>query len=324
MKSYKKHKKLAIVLALSVIIVGLVLVVLFLERGTSGSSSETAVGTDLISLSPFNKADIEKIEYSAGDSSVILEKEDGIWMLKGGFQREADGTLANEMASALSSVYAVKKIDFVQLSEYGLDDPRLSVTVYLANDETHNYRFGITNSYNGYSYILYDGSVYMFEDTLSSSFEKSTKELLGIKDKIPSFITKNTVMSFTVTDNEGTSHTYTNCDNMAELLSSLRTNFAFDSLVSYDINEEELAEYGLVEKQGIISIFYNSPSDTQENLLVDTTFTLIVGSEIGGKVYYMLEDSENVFVSDEEAVKNIIEVLMAHSEEHENDCLSKE
>lgn len=316
------NKNTVVVVVLVLLLAGLIVTAVLLTG--EGSTPENAPAEETaISLAEFSVSDVTALEYGTGDRLIKLEKNSGKWTLKAYPERETDGELISEMLSYLTKTCAVRTVDEGKLSDFGLDRPSLTVKVRLADATEHTYSVGIKNSFNGYSYIAVDGKVYMFSDSLTSHFDKDIKEVLRLGDAFPASISQSTVMSLTFTDRDGTSVTYTDCEKMSEFLASLKLSFSFNELALFEASDNELKEHGIDSNSVKVSIFYNAPSQTTPNLLVDATFTLLVGEGKNGKIYYVADNSKNIYEADADSVSKIFESMLSHAESHENECVSK-
>ena len=285
---------------------------------TDDSFSDTAQ----IVLLSFSETDVVHLEYTFEDINVSLLKNGDGWLADDYDNRIADSKTVEEMLTALSAVTAVRSVDGGKLSDFGFDDPVLCVEIVLKDGTKHEYRVGIKGTYKGYSYLCFDGKVYMFSDTLSDRFNVSVKEILGLSDTFPNTVSKGTLMSLTVTDKEGNTVTYSECGKMAEFIAAMKLTFKFHDLSKVDATSDELRTFGINESCTKISIFYNAPSESQPNLLVDSKFDLFVGNESDGTVYYVCSSSSNVYKGDKYRVNSLIDNMISHSEAHKTECVS--
>lgn len=316
------NKRIIVISVLVLLLAGLIFTAVLLT-GDGNSSENPSAESNEIPLAAFSVPDVTVLEYGKGDSLIKLEKSSGKWTLKDYPERETDGELISEMLSYLTKICAVRTVDEGNLSDFGLDRPSLTVNVRLADGTKHTYNVGIKNSFNGYSYILVDGKVYMFSDSLTSHFDKDIKDVLRLSDVFPSSISQSTVMSLAFTAGDGTSVKYTSCTKMSEFLASLKLSFSFNELALLEASDSELKECGIDSSSVKVSIFYNAPSQTTPNLLVDATFTLQVGEGKNGKIYYVADNSHNIYEADADSVSRIFEGMLSHAESHEDLCVSK-
>ncbi len=313
--------KLKKILPLSILLLAIAVLSIIAVVLTGDGSNSEGDGTDAESftVTNFSAADIFRLEYNYGDTEITLLKNGSEWFTESFADFEANEDIVNEMLTSLTSVKVVRQIEGGNLSDYGLDNPSLSVKVSLNDGSDHEFKVGSKGSYKGYTYLSFDSKVYMFSDSLSAYFNVNVKELLGLDDSFPTVISNGTVMSLTVTDKDGTAVTYTDCDKMTDFLADMKLTFKFHDLASVDAYDNMLS-YGIGENCRKIDIFYNAPSDSQPNLLVDANYTLLVGDGNEDTVYYVTGTSTNVYSANADSVNRLIESMFSHAEVHETEC----
>ncbi|MBR6807059.1 MAG: DUF4340 domain-containing protein [Clostridia bacterium] len=289
-----------------------------MSRDTDSGDDATSLEEGIL-IVDFTASDIHRLEYTYGEQKVTLDKKEGEWFIEGFDGYKADWELAEKMASSLAQTTAMRHIEEGVPADYGLDEPSLSVRVTLKDGSEHKLDVGIMGSYKGYSYLSYDGKIYMFSDSLSQYFNVSVKELLGLDDNFPASISEGTVMSLSVTDEIGNTLTYTDCAEMTEFISKLKLAFRFQDIVAANA-KDDMTSYGIGESARRIDIFYNAPSDTVPNLLIDANYSLLIGGGDDGEVYYVIDGSSNVYVADADSVNSLFESILSHESAHRTEC----
>lgn len=313
----KLKKILPLVILLLVIAVLSIITVMLTDKDHDQTGDATF--TEGFTVTDFAVADVVRFEYNYGDTEISLKKNGGKWFAESFIGFEVKGDLVNEMLMSLTSVTAVRQIEGGNLSDYGLDDPSLVVKVSISDGSDRELKVGSKGSYKGYTYMSFEDRVYMFSDTLSSHFNVNVKELLDLEDSFPAVISNGTVMSLTVTDKDGNAVTYTDCDKMTEFLADMKLSFRFHDLAAVNASDNMML-YGFGENCRKIDIFYNAPSDSQPNLLVDANYTLLVGEGSEGSVYYVTGTSTNVYSANADSVNSLFESMFSHKEAHKTEC----
>jgi uncharacterized protein DUF4340 len=86
----------------------------------------------------FSDADVHKIEIQGDGKDIVLSEKDNAWSIEKPTAYAADGGTVRNLLSTLRSLRAVDfpSEDATDLAAYGLDKPRLKVTLTLGNDAT--------------------------------------------------------------------------------------------------------------------------------------------------------------------------------------------
>lgn len=148
---------------------GLALVTM-LNKAAEESDSAAAA----ISLSDFSASDVQAIDYTWEGEQFRLVLQDDVWTLEDDPDYHVDQTTVESMVTALSPMQAVRSIDAAgEASEYGLDDPSLTVTAELSDGSSMTFCFGDSNSVTGDVYLQIEGesTIYAAASSKASCFQ---------------------------------------------------------------------------------------------------------------------------------------------------------
>jgi len=129
------------------------------------------------------EADIKQIEirHRDGETTVVKKDDAGKWTITSPQPLAADQTAVSAITSAVSSLSSDRVVDenAGNLPSYGLDPPRIGVTLTTADGKTHVLRIGEDTPTEGNTYAMLDGDKRLF--TIASfaktSLDKQAKDL---------------------------------------------------------------------------------------------------------------------------------------------------
>jgi hypothetical protein len=133
-------------------------------------------------LADIPQAQIKQIDLKKKDgSTVVLQNQDGKWSITAPEPLRADQDAASAVASALSPVSADNVVEDKpkDLTQYGLKDPSLTVTVDEKNGKTRQLFFGddVPAGSLVYARVDSDPKVYAVSSGVKSSLDKSLNDL---------------------------------------------------------------------------------------------------------------------------------------------------
>lgn len=128
--------------------------VTILNQAAEESDSAAAV----ISLSDFSASEVQAITYTREGQQLRLALQDDTWTLADDPDYHVNQTTVESMVTALCPMQAVRSIEAAgSASEYGLDDPSLTVTAELTDGSSKTFYFGDSNSVTGDVYLQVEG-----------------------------------------------------------------------------------------------------------------------------------------------------------------------
>jgi hypothetical protein len=127
--------------------------------------------------------DIKQIEirHRDGETTVVKKNDAGKWSITAPQPLAADQSAVGGITSAVSSLSSDRMIDenASNLSSYGLDPPRIGITLTMADGKTHILRIGEDTPVEGGTYAMLDGDKRLF--TIASfsktALDKQSKDL---------------------------------------------------------------------------------------------------------------------------------------------------
>lgn len=227
--------------------------------------------------------DLAKVTVENENGTMTFVCEDGAWS----YEEDENFPLDEEALSAklnnLASITADRKLEAVEdVSEYGLDDPAIVVTVETADGESYTLDIGNPNESTGDYYVMADGEkdVYTIPSAMPDAMALDIYDVADDED-FPSLTTtdmtgiaiegKEGTAEFVKKETDGTSTwklispdgTESSVDStqMDSLLSSA-SSLSYSGYVDY--TDENLADYGLDDPAGKITLTTLETEETEE------------------------------------------------------------
>ena len=208
----RKKKNMVTLLSLCAVLV-LLIVVYFAASNWKGEPEENESDTEPgVQLAAIATADIAEIKIENDLYSYTVAAKENQWVLKGDEEFPLATGLIDTMAEKLENFETTKLVlaDAADLSEYGLGDPVLKLTVTKKDQEEITLCLGDLSSADGGYYACAEGSsdVYLVEAEVRNAFYFSEHELMQL-DTVPTFTAENaaglkvvsdTYDSFTIKD----------------------------------------------------------------------------------------------------------------------------
>lgn len=334
-------KKLLPLIILVVVFAALIIGYAMLSKNSADTAeSTTTAQTTYITLKNTSAADVTAISYTIDGEKLSFILADGTWVNADYQKMPIDQTLLDEMASAVSSIGATRKIadDRTNSADYGLDKPSLTVEVKYSGGDTVTYIVGNKNAVSGGVYFAMstDDAVYSVEPKFSDSFDYTIEDLI-VLDKM-STIDKSEIKSVSVStaagtrlfdsesvaDESGKSKTVWSITNeqgtkteldstVSDKLLSALVSLDLDKCADYDAATGELAAYGL-DKPTVVTINYARiksvsgavTGTSQGSVSIDYSYKIDIGYDSEGKAYAKLQDSNMVFELDTKEISLLL------------------
>jgi hypothetical protein len=174
--------KLARLLIAAVVLAGLVGLMYWSNRSEEAKATkgDPKAAPKILDL---KEADIKQIEIRHRDGETAIVKRDGSgkWTIAAPQALAADQSAVSAITTAAATLSSDRVVDenASNLSSYGLDPPRIGITLTMADGKTHVLRIGEDTPTDGGSYAMLDGDKRLF--TIASfgktSLDKQSKDL---------------------------------------------------------------------------------------------------------------------------------------------------
>jgi len=306
----KTKKRIISLIVLLVVLAGVIAAYLIISNTEFEDNSSTATSTAVTLISE-NSSTISSItfKYQGEEVHLIKDSATSVWYDENDRDFPVNQSTLNDMATAISSVTAVRELEDGDSGEYGLDDPSLTVSADFNTGTSYTLTLGDTNSFNSYVYVKdKDGKVYMFSDSLTETFGIHRLDLIQL-DSPEADVDTNYLVSLDVTTEDGAFKSITDSAGMNELLSQSDAYECTD-WVEYGMTAEKFAEYGIGEDSAKLTINYKAPvavTDSDGNTVtqrVDESYVITFGNKItdtdddGNEaeyIYYTVTGSEILY-----------------------------
>lgn len=245
---------------------------------------------------------ITSISYNNGEDLSFIKKN-GTWYNKKDSEYPLEQTYLKNMASQFQNMQAVRKLENGDsLEEYGLENPAYTIKVKDKKGTETTYYIGNASGENYYLTLDDKSQIYTVSSDIISNLSYSLKDMMKT-DTFPELSTGN-LKKVTVTNgSKKTVYTKKSKNSMDDIAGGLGV-FTFGDCQNYSVKEKELSKYGLDEKSRIsVDITYKDTSTKKTKSL-----TLYIGAKDKEKenYYVQLKDSNMVYLSDCDVVKNIL------------------
>lgn len=245
---------------------------------------------------------ITSISYNNGEDLSFIKKN-GTWYNKKDSEYPLEQTYLKNMASQFQNMQAVRKLENGDsLEEYGLENPAYTIKVKDKKGTEATYYIGNASGENYYLTLDDKSQIYTVSSDITSNLSYSLKDMMKT-DTFPELSTGN-LKKVTVTNgSKKTVYTKKSKNSMDDIAGGLGV-FTFGDCQNYSVKEKELSKYGLDEKSRIsVDITYKDTSTKKTKSL-----TLYIGAKDKEKenYYVQLKDSNMVYLSDCDVVKNIL------------------
>ena len=234
------------------------------------------------------------------DSETLSFHKDDQWIYDEDEAFPVDGEkivgLLNQF-SAMGAAFTIENPE--DLSPYGLSDPTCSITI-TTDEETYTILLGGYSTMDSQRYVsIGDGNVYLVADDPLDDFDIGLRDLLD-PDDIPAFDQVSEI-TFTGSENyqifyeayeDGSARTYCaddvyfvqqedgtlplDTDKVNSYLQTIRYLDPSD-YVTYNVTDEELAQYGLDDPELTIQVNYTEENEDGDE--VSDTFTLHISRD---------------------------------------------
>lgn len=322
--SKRKKKNVVTLLSLCAVLVLLIIVYFAASKWKEEPEEKESDTEPGVQLAAVATADIAEIKIESDLYSYTIEAKDNQWVLKEDEEFPLATRLIDTMAEKLGNFETTKLVlaNAADLSEYGLKDPILKLTVTKKDQETITLCLGDLSSADGGYYVCTEGNsdVYLVEAEVRNAFYFSEHELIQL-DTVPTFTAENaaglkvvsdTYDSFTIKDSTKDLQDLTamalytlalydkyevpvrvDLTNFSTMMEAY-TAISLGEIVTY--HEKDAAAYGLSAPKTALTVWYKE-TEEQEEEESNKEFTLYFGdfTEDKAEVYVRLEGSNQIF-----------------------------
>jgi len=262
-----------------------------------------------------------QLTWTDDSGTLTLENGEDGWSWADDAAFPLDQTVPEEMTAALSSASASRQIDTPEaLSDYGLDEPVLTITALDEDGTEYTYAFGNVNDMTGEYYLLYNGdesTVYLMDSGLYDAFSMDLYDMVEM-EALPQFGSLSALSveqpggSLALRYEEDSSALSYDADkhwfleqgdtllaldsSKVSSLTSAVLGLYWQSCVNYDADAEELAAWGLDDSATVVTAVYTAAVDEGEETAEEEAFILRLGNTSDEGTYAMLEGSSMVYL----------------------------
>ncbi len=282
-KKRRERKQLITVIVVFAVLLALLAVYFVIRNTTAGEGSETGDnGADVGQSGTFQIIDedyleVTAIKYKYEGEELDLRLKDRRWVLEDDPKFPVEQATVIEMAQAISDYGGFAEIvyDESRRSAYGIDDPKLDVSVTYSEDgkdRTRRFIMGAQNKTTGYYYFYEEGSseIYAVNDSIMPYFSFLKADLLA--ETVPPTPQSKDILALTVeydggkfefdAEKDGAVSGDEEDDPVNLIMSSMpkTANLQYPDLAAYGVDEDGLSEYGLDEPSLRIVLKYKEYS----------------------------------------------------------------
>lgn len=307
---------------------GAVVAVFFIVQAASGTYNASLTDETTTLFSMESADDATALSWTYDGEMIEFDKNDDTWEYSADSAFPVDEDQITSLLGNLLSVQSTKTINSPEdISQYGLDEPSVTVTVKTADAEA-SFDFGDATGITGEYYCSNgDGNVYLVSSAIADSFNLDALSLVekeGIPDMSDTYAlsvtNKNGTYDYEKIEDSGITYSdeytwfydedgdYTTMDNelFASYLGSA-TGISFTSCVNYNATDDELAEYGLDDPAVKLNVSYTrteevetDETDDDGNVIYETntydeSFELELGEYDGDYCYARIPGSKMVY-----------------------------
>ena len=263
---------------------------------------------------------VQALSWEYDGEELAFHKDDK-WIYDEDEAFPVDGEKIEDLLDQFSAMGAAFIIENPEdLSPYGLSDPTCSITI-TTDEETYTILLGGYSTMDSQRYVsIGDGNVYLVADDPLDDYDVGLRDLLD-PDDIPDFDQVSKI-TFTGSENyeifyeayeEGSTRTYCaddvyfaqqedgtlplDTDKVTSYLQTIRY-LDLSDYVTYNVTDEELAQYGLDDPQLTIQVDYTEENEGGDE--VSDTFTLHISRDPEELAKAEESESENEDDTEEE------------------------
>lgn len=297
---------------LAALFILILLSVLYLFLKFRNQEEETEESVKTVFQIDAEQIDELKVEYNKTIYTFLHEKDS--WSYKEDSQFPLNEAFVLNLVSKVTSVEAVRELgEPDDISEYGLDEPEIQVSVLDSNGEETILEFGGTNEAVSGCYLKTGNKIYLVDSEIKQAFAIDKGDLAELEE-IPT-VSSATIQSVEVMQDgvtkalkkDDTSETgwslttiegdteKNSMDADSSKVSTFMSNYtalSWQNYVSYD--RSHLETYGLDSPMVVTVEYQVTETDETENTEKEETF-YVGNQDEDGNYYAMLKDGKNIY-----------------------------
>ncbi|MBR6917742.1 MAG: DUF4340 domain-containing protein [Clostridia bacterium] len=257
------------------------------NKGTDEANDTSQDTKDTtVYVTSHDASDAVKFSYEKDGVTVSFAKDaNGTWHFAEGDDFPLDQTPISNMINAVSRLASSRRVEGGDVSEYGLDNPSLSLFAEFSDGTDVSLAVGIKNEFANGMYLENTATkeVYIVESTFTDVFDKERDDLIKI-DTFPLFDTED-VVSMKITDKDGNENVVTDevsLDDCVSLFTSLTFN---NEYLAYSADGGE-SDFGLSAVNGASAVItykttvtVTNEDGTTSDAETESTYTLCFGNK---------------------------------------------
>lgn len=320
----KRNKRLLILIGVLVLcIVGYAVVSAISKKQENVEEEDSS-----IAVTDFSADSVARLCWTYQGEDFALTKTDGTWYNEADEDFPVKQSYVSTMSTQIAGMTASRKLnDVTDLSEYGLDEPAITVTLMTDTGGELSFAFGNVNDVTGEYYMQYSegsaltesGDVYLVSSGVVNAFSYKMDQLVQFESlpdlssinsiKIEanetyrlSFMGEDEAIPWVLRDESGSKRSANT--SLCEQLSDALKNLSFNACVSYDAVSTDLADFGLDAPWAVITVDYNlssssASSDSSEADVESDTVTISLGGvDENGDSYVMVDGMRMLYTID--------------------------
>ena len=307
MKKNKLIPLVALVVVLGVLIASYTLLLDYNKNKAAKDAQKEEESTGFYVTSMIS-ADVNGIYYLSDKHEMTLALQDSAWIIPDDAKFPVNQTVVTKMVSGVVALTSTRVVDEGELSDYGLDEPKLTIKMSCVGGKTHELLLGDVNSYNESSYLLYNNTIYMVKDTFSSLFDYDKESLIKVSDAFPGELDSTTVASAVISGVDAISNTITDADGLEDFVTEAIKYINFKSWSGYGLTNDELNGYGIGEDSPTVTFEYNVATASGSETVATASYTVVFGEGSDGACYYTTPGSNMTY----SIAKKDYDVLMSY------------
>lgn len=316
----KTTKKLLMLVCFLVVLIVGYFALDYLPEDTGEEEQNVVAKT--IEVTEFHTEDIVSYAYQNSDYAIGFEVTDGGYVNKTDADFPVNVNALDSQLEELGNLTALQSIESADKVEYGLDSPRVTIAVTLADGTERSFQIGDSALFEAADYLLdvENDTIYLISQSLASVFTCAWSNLVQKEEMI--VLTTDQIMDVTV-ETDGEQTMYIAYDETKEKPWQLTTpegtfdgdsdavtsalgkynSYSVKSVVEY--NCTDFSRYGLEEPATVVTVRYTEEEETEEATVKTLVFEFGNKNEEESGTYVRINGSPYVYTMTEYYVEGV-------------------